>query len=89
MKKLKVIDKRNENKKEKKNEQQLPKQVPLKTIICPACKHKDYSNQFIYNQQLNYTVCPKCGIMFMNPMVVKTLLKHINSKIQVVKNVNN
>lgn len=82
MEKLKAVDKKEVNKEEK-----PAKQVPLRAIICPNCKYKGYGNQFLYNKQLNYTVCPECGCVFMNPMMVKNILKQINSPIQVVKDI--
>jgi DNA-directed RNA polymerase subunit RPC12/RpoP len=83
MEKLKVVDKRGIDKEEEKP----PKQVPLRAIICPNCKYKGYGNQFLYNKQLNYTACPECGNMFMNPMMVKNILKQIISPIQPTKSI--
>lgn len=84
MEKLKIVDKRGTEKKNEKEPQTL-KQVPLRAIICPCCKHKDYGTGFLYNKQLNYSVCPECGTVFMNTEMVKSILKQINSKIKVVK----
>ncbi len=85
MEKLKVVDKRGLNKEGK---ELPPKNKPLRAIICPNCKFKGFGNQFLYNKQLNYTACPECGNMFMNPVIVKEILKQINSPISVVKNVD-
>jgi len=90
MEEIKVIDKRGQDKEPKKEEpKKASKNVPWKSIICPNCKFKGYGKDFLYNKQFNYTVCSECGAMFMNPMMVKALLKNINSPLQVVKNAQN
>lgn len=58
------------------------KKKPWRSITCPLCKKKGFGSQYLFNKDLQYTVCQECGVMFMNPMTVKDLLKRINSKDQ-------
>lgn len=88
MEEIKVIDKQEQDKESEKEEpkEKNNKNIPWRSITCPNCKFKGFGKDFLYNKQFNYTVCKECGVMFMNPMMVKALLKSINSPIQVVKN---
>lgn len=102
MEEIKVIDKQEQDKdkekvtdkqgQDKESEKEEPKEknnknIPWRSITCPNCKFKGFGKDFLYNKQFNYTVCKECGVMFMNPMMVKALLKSIDSPIQVVKDV--
>lgn len=62
------------------------KNVPWRAITCPNCKYKGYGKDFLYNKELNYSVCKECGVLFMNVAVVKKVLLRVTSESEVVKN---
>jgi DNA-directed RNA polymerase subunit M/transcription elongation factor TFIIS len=88
--KLKEEKERKVNKKlrrqEKKSKSEMAKEEAANRIMtCPLCKYKDDGLKFLQNMTktkskpiYNYTVCPKCGILFMPPGRVKDILKLID-----------
>jgi len=87
--KLKEEKERKVNKKlrrrEKKSKSEIAKEEAAKRIMtCPLCKYKDDGLKFLQNMTktkgkpiYNYTVCPKCGILFMPSGRVRDILKFI------------
>ncbi len=71
---------------EKKSKSEIAKEEAANRIMtCPLCKYKDDGMKFLQNLTrtkakpiYNYTVCPKCGILFMPPGRVRDILKLID-----------
>ena len=88
--KLKEEKERKINKKlrrrEKKSKSEIAKEEAANRIMtCPLCKYKDDGMKFLQNLTrtkakpiYNYTVCPKCGVLFMPSGRVRDLLKLID-----------
>ncbi|KKM61976.1 hypothetical protein LCGC14_1526290 [marine sediment metagenome] len=71
---------------DKKSKSEIAKEEAANRIMtCPLCKYKDDGLKFLQNMTktkgkpiYNYTVCPKCGILFMPSGRVRDILKLID-----------
>lgn len=61
-------------------EKRQKKADELGMIYCPLCKQNKHEGSFIHNQHMNFYVCKDCGVCFMNPKHVVSILDEINKK---------
>lgn len=56
--------------------------VENKKIRCPCCKKNQYFDQYLVNKQFGALVCPKCGIVFIDPAKLKIIKKNVTEATQ-------